>query len=159
MSNHTPFLSGEDVEYNGVRSDLTKGKIYKVISICGEFLRIINDSGVCEGYLYKKFTLYTGSQTAVTAVPKRANPHGQRTPKELAAVLAGSVDDEDTYDTRKANARVTSVGQFEAGTVVVYKDGTVTLTSLTVKWCTATCVQFEETYSAAFDPNEFTVEY
>jgi len=67
-------------------------------------------------------------------------------------------DDDDTYEQDKANARVTSTGLFEKGDVLVYLDGTPTLTRLTVVYCTATAVVFEETYSMPFNPAEFRRE-
>ena len=63
--------------------------------------------------------------------------------------------DELTYEEKKANARVTSEGPFDKGDVLVYRDRTPTLTDLTVTWCTATAVCFEETYSMPFNPEEF----
>ena len=167
-SNLTPFVTGEQVtcNSNGLKH-LTQGKVYQVVSTSGRYVRVTTDHGTVDGYDYQHFSLYTGSQAVVSphqgamgagnrakarAVPAHITPPADY--PEFEAVV-----EEDDYDTRKANASVTSAGLFAIGTRLVYKDGTPTLTSLTVKQCTATCVWFEETYSAAFDPNEFTMEY
>ena len=169
-----PFKVGDEVEYVPVDAyiDMTAGKVYTATAINGDHVEVIDDAHDTHDIHCENFQLYTSSQVpspyqgamgAGNRAKARANPHGQHAPDYTAAVLGDALTDiadaVDDYDSRKANARVTSVGDFEAGQQLVYKDGTPTLTSLTVKRCTATCVWFEETYSAAFDPNEFKVEY
>ena len=120
---------------------------------------IIDDDGDDNGYTCDTFEL---ASTPATAVPyqgamgaanrqaqrkaKLPNPHGQHLPDD---------EEEDTYDTRKANRSVLSDGLFNKGDVLVYVDGTPTNEPRTVTRCTATCVWFEETYSMPFNPDEF----
>jgi hypothetical protein len=159
------FKQGDKVTFDDDFIDVTIGKPYEIeaINLSGS-IKITDDAGDEHDIDAVYATLYTGAQPSLTT------PQAQQQARTVRAIRAGSnlpasishdddiAVDEDDYDTRKANRRVTSVGDFEAGVRLVYKDGTPTLTSLTVKCCTATCVWFEETYSAAFDPNEFTVE-
>jgi hypothetical protein len=177
MSNTTPFLSGEDVEFTMLPCianhnwNMTTGKIYKVVSTSGTYVRVVNDIGVADGFHYSHFALYTGSQAIVQPQGTKSAHQGAMGAGNRAkarAVPVVSINDwpdededtvEDDYDTRKANASVTSAGLFDKGDVLVYRDGTITQTTLTVKFCTATCVTFDETYSQAFNPDEFTMEY
>ncbi len=163
------FKVGDNVEF--VKRDvspsweMTHRKIYEVTGIDRNWVMIICDDGIENGFHHKHFHACAASApkgyltaSQVRALKAKYCGTGVTLPTNISHDDIVN-DSEDDYDIRKANRRVTSAGDFEAGAVVVYKDGTPTLTSLTVKRCTATCVWFEETYSAAFDPNEFTQEY
>ncbi len=121
---------------------------YTITSINGGYVRFHGKGG---GFSYGYFTLVhtAGSQAAPVPQPQ---------PDYTAAVLEGADDGLD-YDQRKAAASVCSLGRWQQGQVLVYADGTPTMTTLTVKFCTATCVTFEETYSQPFNPDEFEREY
>jgi len=139
------------------REDISVGVAYCITKVKLTCVVIIDDAGDTHAINMNRVSL---------TVASKANPHGQRItspqgtfaaqyqhdPYELQAV------DEEDYETRKANASVTSAGLFKIGTRLIYEDGTPTLTSLTVKRCTATSVWFEETYSTPFNPNEFITE-
>jgi len=140
------FNVGDEVVVTEDLVDCTQGKAYTVDRITGHGVEIIDDAGDVHFIMCSDVSLYTGSQTAVPS------PH---IPDHTAAVLGTDDSGEDDYDTRKANARVTSAGRFEVGQSVVYSDGTPTPDGLTVVRCTATCVWFEETYSMPFNPDEF----
>lgn len=159
-----PFVSGNDVtcDTNHIKY-LTRGKAYMVVSVSGTYVRVLNDNSTVDGYHYDHFSLYNGSQLA--SPHQGAMGAGNRaTARAIPAHITPPADYpeyevEEDYDTRKANRSVTSAGRFNKGDVLVYCDGTITQTNLTVTRCTATCVWFEETYSMPFDPNEFTLEY
>lgn len=142
----------------------TMGKEYTVVSIHDEFIRLVTDKGgKAGGWNHWDFTLVSSvvgvtvaQATAVqnTQRTARMNANKQPVPDYTTVVLADS-DDSQSYDERKAAAPVCSRGQFSEGDILVYRDGTPTLTRLTVTWCTATAVVFDETYSMPFNPNEF----
>ena len=164
MSN---FTRGDDITIAEDYMDVTVGKVYVVTAVSGIGNPAIIDDAGDEHYIQARDCTLVPHQGAMGAGQRQASRAKTRTlkPSPVLGITADVLicDDiaasEDDYDTRKANASVISLGLFAIGTRLVYKDGTPTLTSLTVKQCTATCVWFEETYSAAFDPNEFTVEY
>lgn len=158
------FVIGDRVELDPAQvnnfQSIAYSKIYRVVYVSrnARFIRLTNDRGDDVNYRAALFIKFIPAPMT--------NPHGQRITspqgtfkaqyqhdaKELQAV------DEEDYDTRKANRSVTSAGLFKVGTRLIYEDGTPTLTSLTVKRCTATSVWFEETYSTPFNPNEFITE-
>jgi len=107
------------------RVDITTGKPYRVVRVMITSIEIIDDAG---------------------------DEHAINT-DHVSLVVTD--EDEGAYEERKANLKVTSNGLFVKGDVLVYLDGTPTLTTLTVMWCTATAVVFEETYSMPFNPAEF----
>jgi hypothetical protein len=110
------------------REDITAGVPYRVVRVMLTSIEIIDDAN---------------------------DEHAINTDHVMLVVTD---EDEGAYEERKANIKVTSTGLFEKGDVLVYLDGTPTLTSLTVMWCTATAVVFEETYSMPFNPAEFRRE-
>jgi len=111
------------------RVDITSGKPYQVVRVMLTSIEIIDDAN-------DEHAINTNFVTLVT-----------------------DDEDGDEYEARKATESVTSEGKFKVGQRLVYLDGTPTLTSLTVMWCTATAVVFEETYSMPFNPDEFVLEY
>lgn len=160
MSN--PFKAGDRVEF--VKQDVcaawlvTHRKIYRVDNVKGEWVRVIRDDGSIGGIHYRHFHLYTRSQAAPATHQPRY--HVPLYPDHTAAILGtdDEPEEEEDYDTRKANASVTSAGSFEKGDKVVYKDGTPIPTEygyFRVTRCTATAVWFEHCYSMPFNPNEF----
>ena len=160
------FNVGDDITIAGSYVDITANKPYSIVQVYDihSHVEIVDDAGDKHMLPDYACTVVPPHQGAMGS-GNRAKARASVSPQTFSAQYnhdaeeLREVNEEDTYEARKASARVTSVGMFKAGTGVVYKDGTPTLTSLTVKRCTATCVWFEETYSAAFDPNEFTVEY
>ena len=143
------FHKGATVIYTakGIANNLTDGHEYTVqADTCGRWVPVLDDNN--------QDIHVRGDCLKIKAV---GNPHGKRGTLAQATAAVEPVDEED-YDTRKANQSVTSAGLFKVGTRLIYEDGTPTLTSLTVKACTATSVWFEETYSTPFNPNEFITE-
>lgn len=110
------------------RDDLTAGKAYKVERVMLTSIEVLDD-------VLDTHAINTDHVTLVV-----------------------NDEDEGAYEESKANLRVTSAGLFAKGDVLIYLDGTPTLTTLTVSWCTATAVCFEETYSMPFNPTEFIKE-
>lgn len=110
------------------RADITAGKPYQVVRVMLTSIEILDDAN-------DEHAINTDHVTMVV-----------------------TDEDDGAYEESKANMKVTSDGLFEKGDVLIYRDGTPTLTSLTVSWCTATAVCFEETYSMPFNPIEFTKE-
>ena len=163
MSN---FKVHDVITIDGSYADITKGKSYGVYMLQGtDYVTVIDDVFEEQDVHVKDCILV--STTSTWYIPPQTCGAIQNVPrggtfKALYSLdpytKTATSDDEPSYDEAKAKSRVTSMGDFEAGTVVVYRDGTPTLTCLTVKRCTATCVWFEETYSAAFNPDEFKVE-
>lgn len=123
---------------------LSHGQDYDITDIDGDDITIEDDDGDESEYHFRHFEL-------------------SPVPSQIAGAKATLliIDDlvEQSYEEKKASRPVTSKGVFDKGDVVVYRDGTPTLTSLTVTWCTATAVVFDETYSMPFNPNEFEKEY
>lgn len=158
---------GDVITVNIDLVDCTKGKQYIVARVTPTGIEIHDDSGDPHFIINKNVSsVNSGTHAqAVAAVAPRATVvprafHAQYGSSNVVADdVTITVEDDDDYDSRKANAKVTSQGLFSVGTRLVYEDGTPTLTSLTVKRCTATSVWFEETYSTPFNPDEFRVEY
>ena len=149
------YKKGDTVECIQSECYIQKGDTYGVYKDSHKRRVYIIDDDGDENYYsddhFKPVAVPSPHQGAMGA-GNRAKARAAAAPDYTAAVLA---DSEDDYDTRKANARVTSAGKFEVGQSVVYSDGTPTPDGLTVKRCTATCVWFEETYSMPFNPDEF----
>ena len=146
-----PFKGGDIVEaLKGSCGDITKGKAYTVTGTTIKNIHFIDDNGDANGWDASNFKLALSASKIA-----KANPHGVR----KATVAMAVPEDEEDYDTRKAASSVCSKGRWQQGQVLVYADGTPTMTTLTVKFCTASCVTFDETYSQPFNPDEFEREY
>lgn len=149
MSN--PFKIGDAVELinnrqNQQYSFISIGTEYTVIGITSYSIDIIDDDGDTMGYGYAKFMLV--SHAPVVNAPTSGS----------TSVMLNDDIEEDDYATRKAKARVTSIGDWNKGTKLVYSDGTALPQGrafLTVARCTATAIWFEETYSWPFFPADF----
>ena len=136
------------------RVDVTKDKAYEIVRVMVTSIEIIDDAHDTHAINVSCVKLTQGTCLR----PNTRAFKAQYGTLAQATEAVQAVDEEDTYDTRKANASVTSAGLFSVGTRLIYEDGTPTLTSLTVKRCTATSVWFEETYSTPFNPTEFITE-
>ena len=143
---------GDDVTIIGSHRDVTAGKVYQVKRAHAQGIEIVDDAGDSHLILNREVAkvLYkrAASSTAAFKAQYQHDPY---------ALDAGE-DEQEDYDTRKKNASVTSVGSFEKGDKVVYKDGTPIPTEygfFRVKSCTATAVWFEHCYSMPFNPTEF----
>lgn len=151
-------------------SKLTIGKVYLVVSIsaCGDLIHLFVDDAALYGFYWEDFEHYHRTTVSTALVMAR-----QVATKVVAHASTGGArpvysqqydepvrdaPDGMSYDEKKAKQRVTSVGSFNTGDVLVYRDGTATQTTLTVARCTATCLWFEETYSMPFLPNDFMKE-
>jgi hypothetical protein len=148
------FQVGDKVTVMSDGADVKVGTPYVVVHVAKDCLTIIDDACDEQDFCFDEVTIHT-----IKWVPKKGALATGHAPDYTAAVLKeytthGS-DDEPTYDEQKAAAPVCSKGLFNKGDVLVYRDRTPTLTTLTVSWCTATAVCFEETYSMPFNPNEF----
>lgn len=129
----TSFKTGEWIQTADEHEDVTIGVAYKIIAVLLGAVRIIDDVGDEHDILLSDVTL-----------------------SGRAPVTDANANDD--YEEAKANASVTSDGEFDKGDVLIYCDGTPTNEPRTVTRCTATCVWFEETYSMPFNPIEFTKE-
>lgn len=166
MSN--PFKAGDTVTFKLFSQEpanhptrVTMYKAYNVLSTTNKYVRFIGDDGSINGWYYDDLELIivTKVQASLTATQLQASCKPPATYiKQIVCDGFSASDDvpeELSYEEQKATARVTSVGSFNEGDVLVYRDGTATQTTLTVARCTATCVWFEETYSMPFLPSDF----
>lgn len=153
------FSKGDKVRCNSdVWGYATKGDVYHVYKDTGgagggQWAYIIDDDGDENEYPLHDFSLVSAG--AACSTPCTNTVHASVS----GEVTVTEIDDELSYDACKAQQSVTSCGMFNAGQVLVYRDGTPTLTALTVTTCTSTCVWFNETYSMPFNPEEFKVEH
>lgn len=150
---------------------ITLGTSYEVVNTSSYHVYVVDDEDDEDSYHYREFKLAVATAKAVPVVPakhaKFTQTKGTITYTGKAPLTApvtfhgdGSVSVHDEEDKPYVSPeKYPSIGLFNIGDRLVYRDGTATITSLTVKRCSATCVWFEETYSQPFNPNEFEKEY